>query len=81
MLVPTRKWEADVELRPTEKEGVELVLVRLEAVQSYEWLSQETALLSHCSAEEGDVELRPSENKDVELTPPTVVQEEGVVEL
>ena len=56
MLVPTRKWEADVELRPTEKEGVELVLVRLDAVQSYEWLSQETALLSHCSAEEG-VEL------------------------
>ena len=30
---------------------------------------------------EADVELRPSENEDDELAPPTVVQEEGVVEL
>ena len=30
---------------------------------------------------EADVELRPSENEDVELTPPTVVQEEDVVDL
>ena len=30
---------------------------------------------------EADVELRPSENEDIELTPPTVVQEEDVVDL
>ena len=30
----------------------------LDAVLSFDWLSQETDLLSHCSAEEGDVELR-----------------------
>ena len=30
---------------------------------------------------EAHVELRPSENEDDELAPPTVVQEEGVVEL
>ena len=53
MLAPTRKWEADVELRPSENEDVELTpptvvqegvveLRRDGEVFSFDWLSQKT---------------------------------------